>query len=184
MLFEDRNLSDDDKAELLRMLSDGKGWTNKGAVVYDANGDVKVDFTNIDTLRVSMLSNAKYQGMQKAVSLGVPEDYAATAFVKYTQLRKDMDKGYNDAFREWLIKTVKSPEQRAVLEYCVLGGDGEKKQYELGQSLIKSGMSSDAAYTLVETMQTVKKADSEQYLNGLTEAQKKIIYEYKGWKWN
>ena len=182
-LLEDRTLPDDDKAMLLRMLSDGDGWTNEGAVVYNANGDVKVDFTNIDTFRVSQLSDAKYKGMQKAVSMGVPEEYAASAFIKYTDIRKEMDSGYNDAFREWLQNTVKSPEQRAALELCVIGGNGEQKQYELGKDLIKSGMSSDEAYMLIEQMQKIKKADSEPYLEGLTEAQKKLIYEYKGWKW-
>ncbi len=113
--------------------------------------------------------------------MGVPEDYAATAYVQYTELKKGEDA--NNKFREWLKKRVSDPKQRAILEMCVIGNDGDIKNYEYGKKLVGTGMSSDKAYTLLETIRNVKKKDIEPYLKGLTEAQKKLIYEMKKWKY-
>lgn len=183
-LFEDLTLTSEEKATLLRMFTGNSRYPtmSEGTVVYNSSGEVIADFSNLDAFRVSQLSDAKYAGYQKAVEMGVPSDYASTAFVKFTEYRKD-GAGYNQKFREWMKMVGATPEQRAKLEVCVIGDDGTKKRYDVGQDLIKTGMNANDAYLLIENMRDTKKDDSEKYLSKVTEKQKKLIYEWKGWKY-
>lgn len=71
------------------------------------------------------LSEKKMEGVQEAVKKGVPEELAINAFLAYQDVGKqsdyDDDWSRNDQFREWLFRNVESPEQRAILEYQVVG---------------------------------------------------------------
>jgi hypothetical protein len=71
----------------------------------------------------SVLSEAKQEGVQQAVAQGVPEQTANDAFLVYQNMGKNKSDDYsrNDDFRAWLFANVTSPEQRAILEYQVIG---------------------------------------------------------------
>ena len=176
------------------------------------HGNVAVDFTDASRYAASTeLSDTMYDGFMELVADGVSDDFALVSFKQYAAQKKQGE-GANDRFHEWLFTTVSDPHERAVIDMHVIGNtnsvngdigykDGKlyrdystqawydlsaingQKQYNYAKELTKTGMSDSAAIALVKQMKDVKKADSEQYLKGLTEAQKKIIYEYKGWKW-
>ena len=210
-LMRDSSLSADDKAQLYRMLY-GSNTTSKGGIVYTESGNVAVDFTDNNTyLASTSLSDAKYEGYNEMVADGIPEDLALVSYRQYAEQQKQGE-GANDRFHEWLFNTVSDPHQRAVIDMHIIGNtnsvkgdigykDGElwrdystpewyelsaingRRQYTYAKQLTATGMTDKNAIALVKQMKDVKKADSDQYLAGLTEAQKKIIYEYKKWKW-
>ena len=71
------------------------------------------------------LSDKKMEGVQEAVKKGVPEELAVDAFLAYQDIGKQSkyedDWSRNDQFREWLFRNVDDPNQRAILEYQVVG---------------------------------------------------------------
>jgi hypothetical protein len=69
------------------------------------------------------LTDARQEGVKEAVAKGVPEQTAFDAFLAYQNMGKNKSDDYsrNDDFRAWLFANVTSPEQRAILEYQVIG---------------------------------------------------------------
>jgi hypothetical protein len=123
LLFEDRELTADEKAILLRMANTTKDnpLTSKDGVVYKDDGTVVVDFTTLARYRAStMLSDKQYEGFLNLVDMGVAEDVASTAFIQYN-VQKKQGSGANDRFRDWLFKTIKNPEDRAKVDMAVVG---------------------------------------------------------------
>jgi hypothetical protein len=143
------DLPNEKKAMLLRMM-DKSGATSKGTVVYKSNGEVLIDFANPTEKQQALpmptaeteetatptttptatpkptenpLTDARQEGVREAVAKGVPEQTAFDAFLAYQNMGKNKSDDYsrNDDFRAWLFANVDSPEQRAVLEYQVIG---------------------------------------------------------------
>lgn len=143
------DLPNEKKAMLLRMM-DKSGATSEGTVVYKSNGDVLIDFANPTEKQQALpmptaeteetaaptttptatpkptenpLTDARQDGVREAVAKGVPEQTAFDAFLAYQNMGKNKSDDYsrNDDFRAWLFANVDSPEQRAILEYQVIG---------------------------------------------------------------
>lgn len=120
------------------------------------------------------------------------------------------DGSTGDLFREWLFGKYSDPTQRARMDAAISDKDltvkdgktysegkvyrdyksqawytmsTKPKQYEYAQRLVGTGLSDERAIKLITDFKDIKKDDSEPHLKGLTDAQKKLIYEYKGWKW-
>ena len=182
----------------------------KNKLPIPKHGNVAVDFTDASRYVASTeLSDTMYDGFMELVADGVSDDLALVSFKQYAAQKKQGE-GANDRFHDWLFTTVSDPHERAVIDMHVIGNtnsvkgdigykDGEMsrdystkawydmsakpKQYKYAKELASNGLTDDKAIALIQQFKDVKKDDSAQYLKGLTEAQKKIIYEYKGWKW-
>ena len=210
------DLTNEQKAMLMRMF-DTSGATSDGTKVYAKNGDLVIDFaaptekqqalpmpsaepsaeptatpTAEPTATPNPLSEAKQEGVRQAVAKGVDEKTANEAFLHYQDLYGT--KGRDEEFRSWLFENVKSPENRAVLEYHVLGRassvegavtyrqDGsvyrdytneswytlstnKSKRYEAGKRLEKTGLSVEKTVEIYNGLADyTKKAEWKEYL--------------------
>ena len=142
------DLTNEQKALLMRMM-DTSGGYEQGTAFYNKKGELIVDFANPTEKQAlpmpdvapsaepsaepvaeatpqpteNPLADARQDGVREAVAKGVPEQTAFDAFLAYQNMGKNKSDDYsrNDDFREWLFANVDSPEQRAVLEYQVIG---------------------------------------------------------------
>lgn len=157
--------------------------------------------TPTPTATPNPLTDARQEGVKEAVAKGVNEQTAFDTFLAYQNMGKNRDEsdGYskNDEFREWLFKNVTKPEDRAILEYQVIGQASKvegavtyresgtvyrdytnESWYKLSQhSLAKDGTNKryDAAKKLEQTGLTVDK--TVELYDGLKDLTKKAEWK-------